>query len=298
MRSINPVTITAGTVMVLALTLVGAVSPAMSQEEAFTIEKNVLIGPGGAYLGIEMEDVTADTVATYKLTGERGVIVRNVIKGSPAEAATLQEKDVILEYAGTVVFSAQQMSRLVRETPVGRKVDLVVSREGKKMNLTAKIGKRERGQGMIEGEPDIMMFGAPGGHTFRFPAPEGDMHPPGPGRRWFGTEEPSSRPRLGVTLQPLTDQMADFLGVPGKKGVLVSSTIEDTPAAGKLKAGDVIVSADNQPIGDPEDLTRVVRGKSEGGAMELKVVRDRKEISVSVELAGTAPKPKPKGYKL
>src|SRR5687768_13149503 len=70
-----------------------------------------------SYLGIEMDEVTTDNFATHKLTAERGVIVRSVEKGSPAEAATLQEKDVILEYAGSAVQSAKQLALLVEKTP-------------------------------------------------------------------------------------------------------------------------------------------------------------------------------------
>jgi len=288
--------IAATALAVFVLALPGATSPAAAQE-VYSIERGVRVEPGGAYLGIEMEDVTADNMASYKLAGERGVIVRSVVKGSPAEAAGLQEKDVILEYAGTAVLSAQQMTRLVRETPSGRKVDLVVSRDGKKVNLAAKIGQKERGPGLMEGEPGVMTFSGPGPRTFHFRTPQGEEWPGLPGMEPFGREG-SSRPRLGVTIQPITDQLADFLGVPGKKGVLVASTIEGSPAVGKLKAGDVIVRADNQPIEDPGDLSRVVREKSEGGKLELKVVRDKKEIPVTIELAGSESKPKSKGYRL
>jgi serine protease Do len=274
----------------------GAV-PLAAAQEVYSIEKDVRVELDGAYLGIEMEDVTTDNMATYKLAGERGVIVRSVVKGSPAEAAGLQEKDVILEYAGTTVMSAQQIRRLVRETPVGRKVDLMVSRDGRKVSLTAKIGKREGGPEITESEPGMMMFGGPGGRTYHFRSPQAGNSPDMPGMEWFGREE-SPKPRLGVTLQPLTDQMADFLGVPGKKGVLVTSTVEGSPAVGKLKAGDVIVRADNQAVEDPGDLTRVVRGKPEGGKLELRVVRDKKEIPVTVELTGTGTKTQNKGFRL
>lgn len=296
MRVLESGMIAVTAITVLTLALLGTVPPAVAQE-VYSIEKDVRVELGGAYLGIEMEDVTADNMASYKLAGERGVIVRTVVKGSPAEVSGLQEKDVILEYAGTAVFSAQQMSRLVRETPVGRKVDLVVTRDGKKINLAARIGQRERGSRITEEEPGIMMFDGPGGRTFHFRTPQGDKLPDMPGMQRFGMEE-SSKPRLGVTLQPLTDQLADFLGVPGKKGVLVTSTVEGSPAAGRLKAGDVIVRADNQSVEDPEDLTRVVRGKPEGGKLELKVVRDKKESVIAVELTGAETKPKTKGYKL
>jgi len=141
-----------------------------------------------------------------------------------------------------------------------------------------------------------MMFGAPGGRTFHFRTPDGGDWQEMPGMVPFGREE-SSKPRLGVTLQPLTDQMADFLGVPGRKGALVTSVVEGSPAVGKLKAGDVIVRADDQPIGDLGDLTRIVRGRSEGGKLELKVVRDKKEIPVTVDLAGSGAKPN-QGFRL
>jgi len=299
MRAYQSGIVTAIAIAVLSLSVPGGTTSAAAQE-VYSIEKNVQIGLDGAYLGIEMEDVTADNMASYKLAGERGVIVRSVMKGSPAEAAGLQEKDVILEFAGTSVQSVQQMRRLVRETPVGRKVDLVVSRGGMKINLTAKIGKRETGRGGAENEPDIMMFGAPGGRTFHFRTPEEGNWPEMPGMPGMGPswKEESSRPRLGVTLQPLTDQMAEFLGVPGRKGVLVTSVVEGSPAVGRLKAGDVIVRADNQPIEDLGDLTRTVRGKPEGGKLELMVVRDKKEIVITVDLAGTGAKPQNRGFKL
>ena len=97
----------------------------------------------GAYVGIQMEDVTAENMAKYKLTSETGVIVRSVEKGSPAETARILENDVILEYAGIPVFSASGLVRLVQETPVNRTVNLVVSRDGKKINLAVKIGERQ-----------------------------------------------------------------------------------------------------------------------------------------------------------
>ena len=92
--------------------------------------QNVMFS-SGAYLGIQMADVTASNMSQYKLSSERGVIVRSVVKGSPAEAANLQNGDVILEFAGYPVWSSLQLSRLVQETPVGRKVELIVSRDGK-----------------------------------------------------------------------------------------------------------------------------------------------------------------------
>jgi serine protease Do len=248
-------------------------------------EINILrLFPDGAYLGIQMEDIAADNMSAYKLKEERGVIIRSVDKGSPAETAKLQEEDVILEFAGYPVWSTSQFSRLVRETPPGRVVDLVISRDGKRMNLSVQLASR----GPVEREPGggPMIFRGPDNRSFRFQWPDV------PDGRFALPAEP--KPRLGVTLQPLTDQLGEYFGVPGKKGALVSSVIPDTPSDGKLKSGDVIIKAGDRSIDDPDDLVRFIRDKAEG-TITLKVIRDKKEISVSVNLPDDRGE---EGYKL
>jgi len=251
----------------------------------------------GSYLGIEMENVTADNMSSYKLSAELGVIVRTVEKGSPAEAANLREKDVILEYAGMPVFSTMQLTRLVQETPEGRTVNLVISRDGKKLDLNVKMGKREGPLSLGE-RPEFdhdrnWGFGGPGGRSFGFEVPEGGL-PFGfsfpPGRD--GEIIRSDRPRLGVTLQSLTDQMGEYLGVPDRKGALVTSVVEGSAAAAaNIKAGDVIIRAGERVIADPDDLLRAIRQKDQGEKLELKAIRDKKEISLTVELPKDGKKP-------
>ncbi len=234
----------------------------------------------GAFLGIQMDDVTAGNMGTYKLSSERGVVVRTVEKGSPAEAAKLQENDVILEYCGIPVLSAMQFSRLVSETPPGRTVDLVVSRDGKKINVSAKLGKREGASSLDMGDMSRWFnFQAPGGQFYQFRVPQG----PRGGMQIMPSPGTQGKPKLGVTVQVLTDQMAEFLGVTGKTGVLVTSVEANSPSASKLKAGDVILSADGRRVGNPDDLSRILDEKS-GGTLDLKVVRDRKEVAVTIDL--------------
>jgi serine protease Do len=223
--------------------------------------------PGG-YLGVQMDDVTAANMSKFKLPSEKGVIVRSVGKGTPAEKAGLHEDDVILEYAGTQVWSSSQFTRLVQETPPGRKVDLSVSRDGKRIILTAEVGKREE----VRADNSF--------RDFLRVLPDRQME-----RRevMVAPAESAGKPRLGLTLQPLSDQLGQYMGVPGRKGVLVSSVLEGSPAAGKVRAGDVIISVDGKEVREPEDLTRLVREKAEG-ALAFRIIRDRKEIPVEVTL--------------
>jgi serine protease Do len=273
----------------LSVFLAGSLAAPLGQAQARLITSVMDLNSDGGYLGIEMKEVTADNMSKYKLKSEQGVIVSSVVKGSPAESAKLQEDDVILEFAKNQVWSTQQFSRLVRETPAGRSVELGVSRDGKRMNLAVQIGKREtEGSRRSGNQMDSRSWVLPAPMDRFF----GEGLPENPGGMAIPRME--GKPRLGVTLQPLTDQLGEYFGVPGKKGALVSSVASGSPSAGKLKSGDVITEADGNPVNDPEDLARVIRNKADG-AINLKVIRDKKEITIAVDLPSEENQ---KGYKL
>jgi serine protease Do len=253
---------------------------------------------GESFLGITMEDVTASNMSEYNLKDEKGVIVRSVQDASPAEEAAFRENDVILEFAGQPVLSTRQFSRLVSETPAGRKVAVTVSRDGKPVYLSATIGTRtgsgaaqrmEALPGQLERFFETL---PPGGQIERFfeSLPDGQARPPrnnGPVRpdapaRRQNADPSENRPRLGVEIQPLTEQMAGFLGVSGQKGVLVASVTGGSASDGKLKAGDVIIGVNDREVGSPADLTRFVQEAS--GEITVKVIRDKKQISVKINL--------------
>lgn len=268
--------------IIALLVCIAAIPTNAQQTRTFS---NLLQLNSGTYLGIRMEDVTAEKVAKYKLNSERGVIIRSVEKGSPAEAANLRVDDVILEFAGTQVWSRMQLSRLVEETPPGRKVELTVLRDGTRLNLTAQVKERD---GEMDGRAEIIprdLFG-PNGRFFEYRAPEPLNRP---------DRSANTKPRLGVTLQPLTDQLAEYFGVEGKKGVLVSSVAVNSLSSGKLFSGDIIVSADGKKIEIPDDLIQLVQNAE--GSISMKVVRNKKEITVVVNLPADKNKDD-KGYRL
>jgi serine protease Do len=272
-------------IVIVAISLAFSMALPSSQAQTRVFSNVPQLGLDGAYLGIQMKDVAGADVSKYKLSSERGVIVSSVIKGSPAETANLKEEDVILEFGGFAVWSSSQFSRLVQETPAGRKVDMVVSRDGKRINLTATLENRDgrSAERQIEIFPNDR-FG-PGQRSFQFRLPDMPDRP---------AANPSpQKARLGVTVQPLTDQLGAFFGAPGNKGVLVASVLEGSPSTGKLKSGDVIISIDGKSVENPDELTRLIRAKSDG-AVNLKVIRDKKEIPVVVNL----PASDEKGYKL
>ena len=278
-----------------------AAFPAAAQNRSIIQIQN---NSGDAFLGISMEDVTASNMSEYKLKDEKGVIVRSVQDGSPAEEAGFRENDVILEFAGQPVWSTRQFSRLVSETPVGRRVAITVSRDGKPVNLSATLRAREdsgtarRIQGFQGDQIERFLESLPqGGQIERFfeSRPDSQSRPPrstGPARPDVqggrqNAERSGNRPRLGVETQPLTEQMAGFLGVPGQKGVLITSVTSGSASDGKLKAGDVIIAVNDNDVVNPADVTRFIQNAS--GEIAVKIIRDKKQVSVNISLpSGTS----------
>jgi len=251
--------------------------------------KRVVVNVDGpekrGYLGVSLADVTAENKAQLGLAKEEGALVQDVEKDSPAAQAGVQKGDVIIGYAGFPVFSAAQLARYVAETPVGRKVDVTVMRGGKKQSLESKIAQRaEQADTGIElprrsEAPNRRFFGDNGG-MFNF-----DQL----GRRF--QMETAARPRLGVSVVELSDQLAEKYGVKDQAGVLVSAVNAGSPAekAG-LKAGDIILEVDGRIVADADSLTRVLRRVPDGDSVELKISRDGKPMALKAQLEGPSRK--------
>ncbi|MGH6874809.1 MAG: Do family serine endopeptidase [Aestuariivirgaceae bacterium] len=94
---------------------------------------------------------------------------------------------------------------------------------------------------------------------------------------------------LGVQIQPVTDEIAESMGLTASKGALVSDVTPSSPAAkAGIKTGDTVVSVDGADILEPKDLARRIAQIKPGKPAELTLVRDGKQTKVSVEI-GTMP---------
>ncbi|HXF06046.1 MAG TPA: PDZ domain-containing protein [Blastocatellia bacterium] len=219
------------------------------------------------FLGVYIDEVTAEKAKEFNLPGEYGVIISRVEPESPAAKAGLKENDVIIEYNGIRVEGTLQFNRLVRETPPGRTVTLRIVRDGKRQDVKATIGSQESALRFlpfrVEG-PDFSLT-LP---EIRIPRIELRV---------------SSYARLGVSVQSLTRQLGEYFGVPDGRGVLITYVAPDSPAerAG-LKAGDVITALDGKEITSPYTLTRELSQRE--GEVTLTIVRNKQQQSVTVRL--------------
>ncbi|MCR9139052.1 MAG: Do family serine endopeptidase [Alphaproteobacteria bacterium] len=90
---------------------------------------------------------------------------------------------------------------------------------------------------------------------------------------------------LGVQIQPVTDDIAESLGLAEAKGALITEPQADSPAmkAG-LRSGDIVTAVNGQPIDDPKDLALTISKVKPGEDTELTVWRNGKSESVNVEI--------------
>src|SRR5713226_2507308 len=102
----------------------------------------VIQNAGSSFLGVGVSEIDSERAKALNLKEERGVEVKNVDEDSPAAKAGVKVGDVVLDYNGQRVEGMEQFVRFVRETPVGRAVKLLISRNGATQTLTPTIGSR------------------------------------------------------------------------------------------------------------------------------------------------------------
>jgi serine protease Do len=91
---------------------------------------------------------------------------------------------------------------------------------------------------------------------------------------------------LGVGIQDLTPELAEYYGVENKKGVLVAKVFEGDPAdkAG-IKANDIIIAVDGKPVKTSRELTGTIADIPVGKKTPITILRDGKEKTVKVKIA-------------
>jgi serine protease Do len=93
---------------------------------------------------------------------------------------------------------------------------------------------------------------------------------------------------LGVSIQPLTPELAKSFGLKEPNGVLISDVMQQSPAAAAgIASGDVIVEFDRKKVDSPQELQRAVAATTPGRAVPLKVWRDKSEKTLEIKIGET-----------
>jgi len=176
------------------------------------------------YLGVYIQDLTPELARSFGLKDTDGVLIADVISDSPAEKGGLQKGDVVLEYDGKKVEDRYQLTKMVGNTPIGKKVKITALRN--KGQKTLWITIKELSEKQVAAA---------------------------------GPTQPEETDRWGLRVQDINRALADQLRLPDDAGVVITSVEPGSPAQeGNLQAGDVIIEVENNPVNDLADFRKYI----------------------------------------
>ncbi len=229
------------------------------------------------YLGVHVTDVDPSQVQAFKLKDAHGALITLVDHDAPAGKIGLKVNDVVLQLDGQSIGDAEQLGHVLKDTPPGRKVSLQISRDGALQVLTVQLAERTAVEhdvwdqigsgGDVVSPVGGMGILAGGGNSF----PSGFHFP------FFG-----STLKVGALVEPLTTQMAAYLGV--QSGLMVKQVERKSEAAAAgLRAFDVILKVGSDAIATSADWERALRS-NQGKPVQLTILRDKKQQQLTLKV--------------
>ena len=187
------------------------------------------------WLGVLIQRVTPEIAESLGLEETRGALVADVVDDGPAEAAGIEVGDVIVAFDGETVDESNDLPLMVARTPVGKQVELRILRDQEEKVLEVTIAELE--------DEGVEVASAEEGEEF------------------------------GLTVQTLTPEIAENLGVDEEAGVVVTAVASDSPAedAG-LQRGDIILEVNRRVVESVEQYVAALK-KAEAGKNLLFLVR-------------------------
>lgn len=197
------------------------------------------------WLGVMIQHVTPELAESFGLAKEKGALVSDIVKDSPADAAGLKRGDIVLRYDGKDVDKMNDLSRLVGMTPVGKEAELLVLREGKEIKVRVKIGemKEEKEAAAEKVEKD-----------------------------------------LGMELQEITPEIAKYFSLEDTTGLIVTEVEADSAAGNAgIVRGDIIKEVNKVPVKKLSDYKSALKG-IKGNTVLLLVKRGVSTLFVTLKI--------------
>ncbi len=172
------------------------------------------------WLGVTIQSLTPELAEKVHAGTLKGVLIVDVVKGGPAEKAGLKKNDVVIAYRGKEIPDSSTLRNDVAETAIGTEAKMTILRNGKREELTVRIGSLEASTKVLAA---------------------------------------SVKDRLGVEVRPPTSAEVGKYGLDPNQGVVITWEDPKGPLkeAG-FEIGDMILAIDNQPIDSMENFVDLV----------------------------------------
>ena len=198
------------------------------------------------WLGVSIQEVTPELAKSFGLKEKKGALVAQVVPGSPAEKAGIEQGDLITGFDGKEIAESKDLPRIVASTPVGKTVTIKLSRNGKVMDQQVKVGEMEE-------KAEV-------------------------------SKAPSSNKSLGITVQNLTPEIAKGLGLKKETGVVVTGVQPGSPAADAgIQTGDVIREVNRKPVKDLDDFIQKIEKAKDQDNVLLLLQRGQSSLFAAVK---------------
>ncbi|MBW8752727.1 MAG: Do family serine endopeptidase [Sphingomonadales bacterium] len=197
------------------------------------------------YLGVRIQSLNEDLADSVGIAHNKGEFVQAVEPGQAAAAAGIRAGDVVVRVDGKDVTRDQTLSFLVANIAPGKRIPIELIRDGKRMTVTAVVGKRPSEEELAQNSFD------------QDQTPDEDQFNKPPSKQANGLSEQS----LGLSVLPLTATIARQLGMPETtRGVVVNAVDPSSDAGSKgLQRGDIVLSANYQDVSTPAQLEAAVK---------------------------------------
>ncbi len=212
------------------------------------------------YLGVYLDQVRAEFARVYGLSDAKGAIIRDMAaEKGPAAKAGLQTNDIVVEFNGAQIASAQDLINRVASTPVGETIQLGYLREVnnklERRTASVTVGERPTGPARTGNEPD-------------------EEEKPKTVKPGAKEQSSGDRPALGLKVSDLTPQIANERNLKGLRGVVVQEVEQAGLAADAgLLRHMVIQRVNRTPVASLEEFERIINALKPGDPVVMHVSR-------------------------
>jgi serine protease Do len=197
------------------------------------------------WLGVSIQEVTPELAKSFSLDKNKGALVAEVFKASPAEKAGIEQGDIILQFNGKDITESKELPRMMAATPVGDTVALKVLRNGKTITCKVNAGEMQ--------EKEVASLDTP-------------------------------RESLGLTVQNITPDIAQELGLEKAGGVVVANVEPGSPAAeAGIQPGDVIQGVNQKPVRNVDDFVAKIENAGKQENVLLLIKRGNNNLYAALE---------------